>query len=285
MFQLKVSSPNRSWSLCAFVACGTALSAAAHAQIGATLRYEVALPGGEWGSSVSINPGDRVEWRAVVNFTGTQAAQAVGRVIYQPVLSNADNAGPSIDDIGAFRAGADPILSQSEGQSTLSLASYGRVSYGVSLSHLFLGHRHSAGSNGAPAGEYIRIARDTETQWYPPNGSGSTLGSVFSDNNSAISTRFVAGTQNMTIFRQAFIASSDVPTQMRTLSLFSEAGGTPTLDGFPTMTWALAGEGGSTATVRTNLEFIPATINIVPAPGVLAFASLGGFCALRRRRS
>ena len=29
--------------------------------IAATLRYEVALPGGPWSSSVTINPGDRVE--------------------------------------------------------------------------------------------------------------------------------------------------------------------------------------------------------------------------------
>lgn len=276
MFQLN--------KVCAFVVGGTVLSVAAHAQIGATLRYEVALPGGTWGSSVNVNPGDRVEWRAVVNFTGTQAAAAVGRIFYQPVLNNVDNAGGNIDSIGVFRTGADPILPQSEGQSTASLASYGRVSYGLSLTPTFLDHRHSGGANGAPAGDFIRIARTAETQWYPPSGSGSIAGSISSDNNSAASTRFVAGTQNMTVFRQAFIASSDAAAQMRTISLFSEAGGTAILEGNPIMMWAAAGEGGSTATIRTNLEFIPATINIVPAPGVLGLATLGGFCAFRRRR-
>lgn len=271
MFQLQKTS--------AFVVGSTLLAAAANAQIGATLRYEVALPGGTWGSSVTINPGDRVEWRAVVNFTGTQAAAALARIRYQPVLSNADNEG-AMDQVGDFRILPNPLLDVSEGQSTQSLATYGRVTYAMSLAPTYLAHRHSGGTNGAPAGDYIRIALTSGTQWYPPSGGGTTLNSVVSDNQN---TALLTGTQNLTIFRQAFIASSDVPATVRTLSLYSEAGATGNVDE-PLMTWALPGESTTTATVRTAVAFIPATINIVPAPSVLTLSTLSVFAASRRRR-
>ena len=124
------------------------------------------------------------------------------------------------------------------------------------------------------------IALTSGTQWYPPSGGGTTLNSVVSDNQN---TALLTGTQNLTIFRQAFIASSDVPATVRTLSLYSEAGATGNIDE-PLMTWALPGESTTTATVRTAVAFIPATINIVPAPSVLTLSTLSVFAASRRRR-
>lgn len=298
----------------------TGIAASAFGQItmetiAATLRYEVALPGGAWSSSVTINPGDRVEWRAVVSYTGTQPVAALGRIYYQPILSNVDNTGSdsTIDQLGAWRLinQGDPppalgnLLSQEEGQSTAILPTYGRVTFGFTSrstvpgnSGALTGIRHSAGSNGAPLGEHIRIAGSFNTNWYPasiPSGSvalnNQILWGSVSDNHTVTSTWFYPGTQNLTIFRQSFVASTDFPTSpQRTVTLFSEAatlqraGGSSGTDDLRFMTWALQGEGGSTATVRAGVEYIPATINIIPAPSVLTLSTLSVFAASRRRR-
>jgi len=283
--------------------------------IGATLRYQVAVNGGAWGSNVSVAPGDRVEWRAVLNFTGTQAAAALGRIYYQPVFSNVDNtgAGATQDQLGAWRNGgssgqgnttlAQGLLSAAEGANSGALADYGRVTYGFTSrsttagsSGALTGIRHN-GDNGAPAGSYLRIAGSNNTSWYPasiPNGTvalnNQILWGVVSDNNTATSTWFATGTQGIVIFRQAFIVSSDGGE--RTIGLNSEAatlqraGGSSGTDDTRFMTWAAAGEGGSTATIRSGVAYEGASINVVvPAPGAVALLGLGGLVAGRRRRA
>jgi hypothetical protein len=299
------------------------VASAAYAQppmqpIGATFRYEVALPGGEWGSSVDILPGQRVEWRAVVSYTGTAAAVALGQVFYQPVFGNVDNAGAgaTVDSLGAWRNGGisgqgnstlvPGLLSVAEGNNSASLADYGRVRYGFTSrsttagnSGPLTGFRHTAGSDGAPAGNFIRVAGQNNPTWYPatiPNGTvalnNQILWGVVSDNNSATNTWFTTGAQNVTIFRHAFIASTDdVPVGGRAVSINSESatlrrtdGGSGTND-TRFMTFALQGEGGPTATLRVGVNYIPATINIVPTPGAAALLGLGGLVAARRRRA
>jgi hypothetical protein len=292
---------------------GAASAQVTQSPIGATLRYEVSINGGAWGSSVDALPGDRVEWRAVVSLNQGFSAAALGRVYYQPVISNADNDGGSQDQLGAWRNGgtsgqgnttlAQGLLSAAEGANSGALASYGRVVYGFTSrsttagnSGALTGFRHSGGSAGAPAGSFIRIAGGNNTQWYPasiPNGTtalnNQILWGVVSDNNSATSTWFASGTQNLVIFRQALILSD--ATDARTLSINSEAatlqraGGGSGTDDTRFMTWALAGEGGSTATLRVGVEYVAGTINVVPTPGAVALLGLGGLVAARRRRA
>lgn len=286
--------------------------------IGATLRYQVAVNGGAWGSNVTIAPGDRVEWRAVLNFTGTQAAAALGRIYYQPVFGNVDNAGAGAnqDNLGAWRNGgasgqgnttlAQGLLSAAEGNNSGALADYGRVVFGFTSrsttagsSGALTGIRHNS-DGGSPAGSFIRIAGTNNGTWYPasqPNGSvalnNQILWGVVADNNTATSTWFSAGTQGVVIFRQAFIASTDAPVGTdRIVSLNSEAatlqraGGSSGTDDTRFMTWAAAGEGGSTATIRSGVAYEGATITIaVPAPGAVALLGLGGLVAGRRRRA
>jgi hypothetical protein len=292
---------------------GAASAQVTQAPIGATLRYEVSINGGAWGSSVDANPGDRVEWRAVVSLNQGLTAAALGRMYYQPVISNADNDGASQDQLGAWRNGgasgqgnttlAQGLLSAADGNNAGALASYGRVVYGFTSrsttagnSGALTGIRHSGGSAGAPAGSFIRIAGSNNSQWYPASiPSGTTalnnqiLFGVVSDNNTATSTWFASGTQNLVIFRQALILSD--ATDVRTLSINSEAatlqraGGGSGTDDLRFMTWALAGEGGSTATLRVGVEYVAGTINVVPTPGAVALLGLGGLVAARRRRA
>lgn len=258
--------------------------------IGARVEMQVALPGGGWGTNVMINPGDRVEWRVVISHTGTQSAVALGRMYYQPVLSNVDNAGGGSDQdqVGVFRQPPNAILSDAEGTTTFPLPSYGRVVYAMNQSLTFAAHRHTGGTGGAPPGEYIRVGQTSGTTWYPPFGSGSLTSGVVSDNQNTIG---LVGTQNLTIFRQAFIASTDAPSQPRAVSLFIDpaslqrAGGSGGTDDTRFMTWAAPGEGGNTASIRVGVEFVAATITIVPAPGAASgLIALGTVMLIRRRR-
>jgi hypothetical protein len=298
-------------------ACGIAsgvLAQVTQLPIGATLRYEVANQGGPWSSMVAALPGEQVEFRAVLSYTGTDAAVALGRIFYQPVISGVDNlgSGTSVDQLGAWRNGgvsgqgttllAQGLLSAAEGASSNALASYGRVRYGFTSrstvagnSGGLTGHRHSGGSAGAPAGDYIRMAGSFNTNWYPssiPNGTvalnNQILWGVVSDNNTATSTWYTSGTQNIVLFRQAFIMSSDSDgTRFITFSseaaTLQRAGGGSGTDDTRFMTWALAGEGGSTASVRVGVEYVPAFI-FIPSPGVCGLAIAGACVALRRRR-
>lgn len=304
-------------SLVALAGIAGAASAQTQLPVGATLRYEVSVGGGAWSSNATINAGERVEWRAVVSYTGSNAAVALGRIFYQPVLSNTDNSGPNTDSLGAWRNNgvsgqgnttlAQGLLTNAEGADANSLPSYGRVRFGFTSrsttagsSGGLVGIAHSGGSAGAPAGDYIRIAASNNPNWYPatiPSGSvalnNQILWGVVSDNSAATSSWFSAGTQNVVLFRQAFIASTDTSLTDRVVSLTSEAstlfraGGAAGTDDTRFMTWALAGEGGSTATERVGVAYEAATITIraVPAPGAVALLGLGGLIAGRRRRA
>ena len=281
--------------------------------VGATLRYEVARPGGGWTNHVDIGVGQRVEWRAVLSYTSTTPAAALGRVFYQPVLSNVDNIGTRVDSLGSWRNAGNSgqgntslalgLLSTAEGNSSASLTSYGRVHFGFTsmsttsgTSGLLATHRHSGGSSGAPAGNYIRIAGSRATTWYPPEGpSPSLLYGVVSDNHLAFNTWYESGTTNIVIFRQAFIASADTLLLSRTVTINSEAatlqrvGGTIGVDDTRFMTWARTGEGGPTASLRVGVSYIPATIRIraslIPAPATPAVVATLALFATRRRRS
>lgn len=303
-------------SLVALAGIAGAASAQTQLPVGATLRYEVSVGGGAWSSNATINAGERVEWRAVVSYTGSNAAVALGRIFYQPVLSNTDNSGPNTDSLGAWRNNgvsgqgnttlAQGLLTNAEGADANSLPSYGRVRFGFTSrsttagsSGALTGIRHNS-DGGSPAGSFIRIAGTNNGTWYPasqPNGSvalnNQILWGVVADNNTATSTWFSAGTQGVVIFRQAFIASTDAPVGTdRIVSLNSEAatlqraGGSSGTDDTRFMTWAAAGEGGSTATIRSGVAYEGATITIaVPAPGAVALLGLGGLVAGRRRRA
>lgn len=292
--------------------CGTAAIALAQPMypIGATLAYQVSINNGPWQSSVIADYGSRVQFRAVVSYTGTEAAVALGRIYYQPIISNVDNAGTgfSRDNLGTWRNGgssgqssatlAAGLLSGSEGASTNVLSSYGRVRYGVSdmssltTSGAAFGHRHTGGSSGAPAGSHIRIAGTSASTWYSHTVVNSPLLGMVADNPAPGNTWYLAGTTNMTIFRQELLLSSDVPTASRTLTINSEIGSLArqAFDERHYMTWCRAGESSFGATIRVGVNFVPATIIVrgpggaIPAPGAAAVFGLATLVVTRRKR-
>lgn len=287
--------------------------------IGATMRYEVAVNGGAWSTSVDAQPGDQVEWRAVLNITAPNAA-ALGSIFYQPVIVNADNDGPSMDMLGSFRNGGisgqgnttlqQGLLSVAEGNNSGALSGYGRVRFGFTSrstaagnSGGLTGFRHAAAAdtdiNGLSASGgfgLIRIAGANNPNWYPasiPAGSialnNQILWGVVSDNPSPTSTWFLGGTSELVLFRQALVLSDN--EDARQVCITSEAatlfraGGGAGADDLRFMRSAAAGEGGSNATIRNGVEYIAACINVVPTPGAVALLGLGGLVATRRRRA
>lgn len=280
--------------------------------IGATMHFEFATQCGAWQPHfIGALPGDRIEWRIVMTFTGTQAATALGRIRYQPIIINADvtGAGATIDQLGTWRNNGSNgqgnttlvqgLLSVADGNNSCPLPNgYGRVQYAwtamsttpggrgplTAYTHVYgseLSTPYSvAGFKHSPGNAFLRISGANGTHWYPPSGTCdpapcSTDYSVVSDNNNSLSTWFVSGTQGVVIFRQSITLSTD--SGSRGLAILSEPatlqqGSTIGLSGF--MTWATAGEGGINASIRTGVQFVPGIISIAFGHPPLACGSI-----------
>lgn len=300
------------------------VSGAAQAQppmlpIGARMTFEVAHPGGPWSSSVAALPGDRIEWRIKVSYTGDNPnVDALGSIYYQPIISGIDNsgAGSSVDQLGIWRNGGSSgygnttlrlgMLDPADGNSSNSLASYGRVGYGFfarsstpGSSGPLTGFRHSAGSGGAPTGDYLRIAGDRLPDWYPSEMSSppgvalynNILWGVVSDNQARNSSNFRLGTQDVVIFRHALVLSDNM--DIRELILNAEAatlrreGAQTGVDDTRFMNWMLTSDArpGSTGSERVGVDFEEATIIIVPSPYTVALVLVAPARRNRRRHA
>lgn len=291
----------------------------------AVVRFQV-WDGAAWTNSVNTVPGGRVEWRVVVSYTGTRTdLNGLGDMGYQPVIGNADNDGVQ-DTIGAYLdgglsgnaagAGGTPAgllgltaAGLAEANSGAQLTGYGRVRFGSTAANAtststLTSFRHTAGSNGAPAGSFIRLAGQWVSSWpiaidgalaNLPDGSSPALrvsrgviASQLSQNSAG--TFFAPGVSDLTIFRQAFIAGDALG--QRTLSTFIEsfrraATGAGSTDNRRYIAWQTGpNDGGAGATGhRTAFSIEGATINVIPTPGAVALLGLGGLLAARRRRA
>lgn len=301
---------------------GTAQAQPPMLPVGARMTFEVAHPGGPWSSSVAAMPGDRIEWRVKVSYTGSNPnVDALGSVYYQPIIRNVDNtgAGSSADQLGVWRNGGisgigntsilQGMLNTSEGSSSNALSSYGRVTYGFTPRFTFSGNsgpltglRHSNSQNSAPIGDYIRVAGGLATQWYapelptPPGAAlyNRVLWGVVSDNptrNGSGSSYFQTGSQDIVIFRHSLTLSSD-NFNPRVLDINAEAasmrraGGATGEDDTRFMSWMLSNDAGPGAvgTERVGVEYVRAEIVVIPTPPGIALAFLATCAALRRRR-
>jgi hypothetical protein len=267
--------------------------------IGASMRFE-AWDGSAWSRSVTVNPGARIEWRIVMDYTGARTdLTAMGEVLYQPIMSNADNTGTldiNTDRFGDFRLGGFPVpapgggtLTEAEGNDPNAIADgYGRVRFGSgtainsSNQNIMTTFRHSNGSNNAPPGEWMRIAGSFVSQWptYPlTSPPGATLyneitrGITSSQISRALTnpqSNHHRGINNLVIFRMATLLAND-NLDARTMTISSSvaflrrAGGPTSTDDTRYMTWQTGdADNGS---VRVGVEFQELTINVVPAPG------------------
>ncbi len=282
-----------------------------------SLRFEV-WDGSQWTNQVSAHPGDRIEWRAVVSYVGTRTdIHGLAEMTFQPVIPNADNEGPVKDELGPWRNGGvtgnyvpDSMLTPAEGASGAALASYGRVSFGypatvATASNILTSFRHTNGSNGAPAGNWLRVAGNYVSQWpvagdapdFSVADQNRVLRGVYCAQNSnylptgtGLNPFYVAGSTSVVVFRQSLIVGDENTDRMVDITAedwsFRRAGTTssPT-DNRRYISWYTEEVQQFGAAYRTSLTVTGArAIVTVPEPQAFALAVWALPLVARRRR-
>ncbi|MFO0830940.1 MAG: hypothetical protein U0637_03745 [Phycisphaerales bacterium] len=200
---------------------------------------------------MTAQPGQRVEWRLDVVYTGTRTDLfALGEVLFQPTVENADNidAGDGVDAFGPWCV-VGPCdmppeicypLSQTSARSGDPLARYGKVDFGGNPTSWPGGNqltlfRHSQGSGGAPPGEWMRIAGASAMNWplplsCPPRPEEINLilhgVSSIQQSQALAPSHHVSGTAPV-VFRDALQLSMSPFARTITLSTFRTSLGRP----------------------------------------------------------
>ncbi|HLP83927.1 MAG TPA: hypothetical protein VK157_06215 [Phycisphaerales bacterium] len=266
-----------------------------------------------WTTSTTVTPGSRIEWRALVSYTGTNTSVfALGGVTYQPTLSNIDNDGAdgSRDELGEWRR-VDPsnplpqsiILTPAEGEFGGALPSYGRVAFGGTAmnstnQNLLTTFRHSNGTTSAPPGSWFRVAGSGATTWptFPlltptatdlnnlNRGVSSNQQGAVNPITGAANTAHILGTQNLVIFRGALLLSDQ--QSPRQISLTTAPGSLPWMtngaEDLRYVRWQTSTTDSGSYNAGVVLE--SAAINVIPSPGLIVMFACGGLVATRRRR-
>ncbi|HLP84385.1 MAG TPA: hypothetical protein VK157_08545 [Phycisphaerales bacterium] len=278
-----------------------------------SLRFEV-WDGTAWSNQLVVVPGARVEYRAVVNYTGTSTVPlALGSIRYQPTFSNIDNDGTSVDGNAPFRNNgvsgvvyANSTLTTAQGVTSQPLPTYGRVNFAgtamqSSTLNVLTQFRHGGdfAQAGAPTGSWIRLAGSSVTTWPQPTLSAPTAAELNMIARGVVSSQasllnpigtppnpfHISGTQNLVVFRGALLLSD--LTDVRTITLSSApgsqdrasaVGGT---DDARFMTWQTSAFGGS---YRTGVVVSDASIVVVPNPSGIACVALAAMVTPWRRR-
>lgn len=285
---------------------------------GASIVFEV-WDGVVWNRQISVLPGSRVEWRTRVEYAGARTdLNGLGEVWWQTQFFNTDNSGSgaSADQIsvGEGVASGNNLLPSNmvpatDGANGGSLGVYGRVApFGridttVGASTIATVFRHSAGENGAPPGEWMRVAGSRSSTWALDMASTSTgtttanavllvSGIISSQDSQATAPTQHDEGLNPVIFRGSFTASDD--PNPRTVSFgtderfFRRVGINTSNDNRRYISWQTsAGDTGlGTAGHRTFSNVIlNADITIIPTPAPVIMMGLGGLVAARRRRA
>lgn len=304
----------------------TSCVGAVHAQVtiepnASRLFYQVFdTTSNAWTTAVNVVPGARVEWRAVVSYTGTNTnVSALGGIVYQPTFSNIDNDGATDarDELGSWRVAPSPqnpvvpmspVLSLEEGETGGPLGSYGRVVFGGTVMSQSSGNvmttfRHAGGNAGAPAGSWLRVAGSFVSTWplaALPTAADATATNINNINRGVASTQtaainvvtgqantfHVAGTQNLVIFRGALLLSDQSDARVIALSTAAgtqqRVGGVGDADDRRFMLWQTSPT--DNGTWRTGVALESASIHVIPTPATSSLLAALALVATRRRR-
>ncbi len=266
---------------------------AAIASAQSTLVFQVRTAGSSdsWASSINALPGQSVEFRALISYTGTTAPAGLATANMQPTVSNWNLNAPG-DTLNAFAN----LGGNSAAPGAIGITNpYGRISpfaaAGVSTTNILRGHTNNV-IMGIP---YRRGAQNTPTNWV---GVGATSGVTAANNfNSAggisvgqapfsLSTPaapFSFQLVDIEVLRLAITLGSD--TSLRTMEVDAPLLGlrrNPTT-GLREFAWFRT-QAENIAGLQTSIITTTAFINVVPTPGALALLGLGGIVAVRRRR-
>jgi hypothetical protein len=285
----------RSGLLVAAAVSASAIAAtAAHAQLATSrLDYQVRIPGStNWSSSVTAQPGDRVEFRALVSYTGSVPVFGFKDAGIQPVVSHWV---PGNDVLLPFRTTGGGVA----GGVDLDSGEYGRIrpfaGPGISTTNALRGHTN----NVIDGVRYLRIAQNRATNWV---GVGPTSGSAQANNFSGSggvqlgqfapqsvfrtpeTLPFDGRTQDVEVIRFGITIGTEIG---RTMEVTTPAAGilrTPTTANLRAFNWFDRPDARDNDRVFGAVTVVPATIRVVPSPGVGALAAMGLIVVAARRR-
>lgn len=280
---------------------------AAAATAGTTrLDLQVSLDGVSWSDSVTVNANAsqqvRVLTRAVVSYIAADGeALPIGfaSLTWQPVFSNVR--GLANDAIAPFaNQGNNTNGGAITNDGSPLDGPFGRISpfagTGPSTAQSYVVHQHTAGSGGAPAGSFYRIARNDVTRWV---GTGATTGTSSANNFSG--SGGVATVQKLAgrvaadpaisfelapeILRLAIDVRGVGAGQEHTIGVEAPIDGMSrnTTTGAREASW-IRDQSDTSGAIKGSVVVDGASIRIIPAPGSLALLGLGGLVAGRRRR-
>jgi uncharacterized protein (TIGR03382 family) len=278
------------------------MAVAANAQT-SKLDILVSKDGVNWSPSATFNP-SAGETRAyvayVMSFVGTSAPDAFASLTMQPVFSNVrvgtDSVAPFANIGNNTNGGAiDPRANYSEAGGFGRLKPWGAT--GPGTANAYTTFTHTAGSGGAPAGNFFRIAQATTTRWM---GTGATTGTAAANNfngaggvaltqkqspTAGVDPARVSGTQGLVLMVLALNIGAVAPGASHTIIADAPLAGmsrNATTGAREASWWRNTTE--NIASVKAAVEVAAGEINIIPAPGALALLGLGGLVAGRRRR-
>lgn len=303
--------PLRIVALCAVAGSCTAL--AQPIPVDTQLRYEVRRydPGNNdgWGPSVTANEGEQVEVRAVISFIGTIQVFGLGATNFQPIVSNWSTVDAVVTTPGTpGNQGIGPVgglLTDPVGYVNDLPGVYGRISPWAegftTTSNFYRGHVHTGGSGGAPAGTWLRIARNDVTNWVgvgPVSGTGAVnntnghggvnigQGTIGVDRDS----RYPAqnnNTANLVVFKFGFILGTGTPA--RTMVITTPPAGLlhssdPDTYGQPNTRWFTDPNQQTPGLHRSDVAVLNAIVQVVPSPGAIGLLAWAWLAAARRTR-
>lgn len=281
------------------------LAVAANAQ--SRLDLQVSTDGVNWSDNAEVRLADgataTVLMRALISWTGpvggTAGPVGFASLTWQPTFGNVR---PGIDSVQPF---ADQGNNLNGGGVNLDGSPmdgpFGRVqpwaSTGPSGTARYAAMAHTGGSGGAPAGNFLRIARNDVTRWM---GTGPTTGAAAVNNfNGAggvacvqkavpipgVDPARVDSLTDNVIWQIALTVGGVGQGVTHVIDVIAPTDGMSrnTDTGAREASW-FRGPGDNSGGTKGAVTVDPAAITITPAPGALALLGLGGLVVGRRRR-
>lgn len=290
------------------VAIAGLASAAVAQPVETQLRYEVRIFNGGnntgWASAVNANPGDRVEVRAVVSYTGTNQVFGIGQITFQPVVSQWTAADALVTDGPNNQIGPmGSNITTPRGYVEDVPGVYGRITpFAASTyntSTFLRGHVHNISG-----GTFLRIARADVTNWI---GVGASSGALAANNtNGGGGVNINQGgigssrpttpadypaqnnnTQNVVVFKFGFTLSGSTDVRDMNVSTPAQGIGRSTASatyGLPATAWHSSANSAQPGSYLTDVAVVNGLIHVTPTPASLALMGLGGLLVARRRR-
>lgn len=278
-------------NIIATVVAAAGLATIANAQI-SRLSVETSLDGVSWSSGArDVNPGATVQFRYKMSFdaNGTTAAPTgLASLTFQPTVSSWSGA----DTLAAFATIGN---NTNGGTVTEASGNYGRISpfgsTGPASTDPYRGHTQAnAGVN------YLRIARTTITNWV---GAGATTGTTAANNfngagglacvqksASLVGTAdpaFNPSISNIVLAKFALTLSADGAARTLVIDAPTDGMSRNATSGAREAAW-FSSNTDSFGSIKGAVSVTSASLNVVPAPGMLGLMGMGGLVALRRRR-